>query len=533
MSSQKFNPLSGQFDLVLDKASEINYDNTTSGLTATEVQAAIDEIDNIIDTLPDPITYAGTWDASTNTPTLDNSDTGVTGFLYRVTVAGTVDFGAGNISFDIGDSVVNNGTIWEKWDHSDQVLSVNAQTGAVVLDTDDISEGATNLYYTDSRAQGAITGGASSIVTANLSNDLALVSNASGKVAVSAVTATELGYVSGVTSAIQTQLGDKASTTLNNLVAPTAANQDVNAVDKSFGLTSAATGPGYPEALQGYRWLSEQPFLDAMAEIGAERQAGPGALTDVVVKVTDSLGAPTLLEAARFKNSSGNLSMNSHKIEDVTDPTAAQDAATKNYVDTRPTPTVQVLTSGTTYTTPADCRAIKVRAVGGGGGGAGGGSGGGTGGTGGVTTFDTLTANGGAGGSPGGGGGGGSASGGDVNFAGGTSWAYSNVGAPNQYGAPGAAGPYGGNGTGGSNGGGVGGNAYANSGAGGGGAGGTATDIAGGGGGAGGYLEKHISAPAASYSYAIGALGAGGAAGTGGGVGGDGGSGIIIVEEYY
>ena len=35
------------------------------------------------------------------------------------------------------------------------VDSVNTQTGAVVLDTDDISEGSTNLYYTDARAQSA------------------------------------------------------------------------------------------------------------------------------------------------------------------------------------------------------------------------------------------------------------------------------------------------------------------------------------------------------------------------------------------
>lgn len=208
----KFNPLSGNFDIVLDKASEILYDNTTSGLTADEVQAAIDELDSLIDNLPNPIYYAGTWSAATNTPTLANTDTGVEGALYRVNAAGTVNFGAGNITFDLGDSVVNNGTIWEKWDHSDQVLSVNSQTGAVVLDTDDIAEGATNLYYTDGRAQAAITGGASSIVTSNLTANRALASDASGKVAVSSVTDTELGYVSGVTSAIQTQLGGKEAT---------------------------------------------------------------------------------------------------------------------------------------------------------------------------------------------------------------------------------------------------------------------------------------------------------------------------------
>jgi len=39
---------------------------------------------------------------------------------------------------------------------SGAVDSVNGQTGVVVLDSDDISEGATNLYFTDTRALGAI-----------------------------------------------------------------------------------------------------------------------------------------------------------------------------------------------------------------------------------------------------------------------------------------------------------------------------------------------------------------------------------------
>lgn len=57
--------------------------------------------------------------------------------------------------------------------------------------------------------QDAITGGASTITTSNLTANRALVSNGSGKVAVSAVTSTELGYLDGVTSNIQTQLNKK------------------------------------------------------------------------------------------------------------------------------------------------------------------------------------------------------------------------------------------------------------------------------------------------------------------------------------
>lgn len=83
-----------------------------------------------------------------------------------------------------------------------------AKTVNIPTTTSHISEG-DNLYYTNARAQAAITGGASTIATSNLTASRALVSNSSGKVAVSAVTSTELGYLVGVTSAIQTQLDAK------------------------------------------------------------------------------------------------------------------------------------------------------------------------------------------------------------------------------------------------------------------------------------------------------------------------------------
>lgn len=60
--------------------------------------------------------------------------------------------------------------------------------------------------------QDTITGAATTITSSNLTVNRAAISNASGKVAVSATTSTELGYVSGVTSAIQTQLNGKQAT---------------------------------------------------------------------------------------------------------------------------------------------------------------------------------------------------------------------------------------------------------------------------------------------------------------------------------
>ena len=60
--------------------------------------------------------------------------------------------------------------------------------------------------------QSTIVGAASTVTSDNLSTNKALVSNASGKIAASSVTSTELGFLAGVTSAIQTQINNLVTT---------------------------------------------------------------------------------------------------------------------------------------------------------------------------------------------------------------------------------------------------------------------------------------------------------------------------------
>lgn len=122
------------------EASAVTYNNSSSGLTATNVQSAIDEVESRVDDLEDldPMEYKGTWNANTNTPTLADG-VGDNGDVYHVSVAGTVDLGSGNITFHVGDKVVYNGSVWEKWDLTDAVSSVNGETGTVVLDSSDLN----------------------------------------------------------------------------------------------------------------------------------------------------------------------------------------------------------------------------------------------------------------------------------------------------------------------------------------------------------------------------------------------------------
>jgi hypothetical protein len=105
---------------------------------SSTIKAAIQALESELEAIPSPFYYAGVWAASTNTPTLDDTDASVQGKVYYVTDSGTVDFGAGDQVFNAGDKVANNGSTWDKWDMTDNVASVNSQTGAVVLEADDI-----------------------------------------------------------------------------------------------------------------------------------------------------------------------------------------------------------------------------------------------------------------------------------------------------------------------------------------------------------------------------------------------------------
>ena len=220
------------------------------------------------------------------------------------------NIGAGTSSFD-GDynSLTNKPTIPTKTSQLENdshyitaneapVQSVNTKTGAVVLTQDDVGDGATyvrthndftdalktqintnkdniamaesdidglqtdvgtlqtnvgNIQTALTSKQDVIVGAASTITDNNLVTDRALISDSSGKVAVSNVTSTELGYLDGVTSNVQTQLNNKlenipiaTSTTLGG-VKPVAKTSDMTqsvGVDANGALYTAPGGGG-------------------------------------------------------------------------------------------------------------------------------------------------------------------------------------------------------------------------------------------------------------------------------------------------
>ena len=121
---------------VLTKASGTDYDTTWTNITGG-------------------LDYRGTWNASTNTPTLVSS-VGTNGYYYIVSVAGTTNLD-GITDWQVGDWVIFNGSAWQKLDQTNLVTSVNGFTGAVVLTNTDISGFGT--MSTQNANAVAITGG--------------------------------------------------------------------------------------------------------------------------------------------------------------------------------------------------------------------------------------------------------------------------------------------------------------------------------------------------------------------------------------
>ncbi|QZT39163.1 hypothetical protein K5X82_03495 [Halosquirtibacter xylanolyticus] len=90
---------------------------------------------------PAPITgtldYQGVWDPSTNTPTLSDGDTGISGKYYVASQNGTVNLGSGNVDFNSGDVVLGTSSGWSKISNTNNVISVFGRTGVITAESGD------------------------------------------------------------------------------------------------------------------------------------------------------------------------------------------------------------------------------------------------------------------------------------------------------------------------------------------------------------------------------------------------------------
>ena len=101
--------------------------------------------------------------SSLSSITTDNVSEGSTNtYFTNARARGSISVTGGGLSYDSGTGVIQIGSI-PNASLTNSSLTVNSNSvslgGSVTLDTDDIGEGSTNLYFTNVRAQGAISGG--------------------------------------------------------------------------------------------------------------------------------------------------------------------------------------------------------------------------------------------------------------------------------------------------------------------------------------------------------------------------------------
>jgi hypothetical protein len=200
--------------------------------------------------------WSVSFDGSTNaTAALTLANTGVTATTYGTTTA------VPTIAIDSKGRI----TSASNTNIAFPVTTVNGASGTVVLTTSNVAEG-TNQYFTTGRVSAYLTGAISTVLTTDLTASRAVASNASGKLVSSATTDTELGYLSGVTSAVQTQLNSKLNLsggTLTGALSGTSATFSgaitANAASQINGLTQDAIQTIF--TIQGYNAAAQSKAL--------------------------------------------------------------------------------------------------------------------------------------------------------------------------------------------------------------------------------------------------------------------------------
>lgn len=183
------------------------------------------------------LVYQGSWNASTNTPTLA-SGTGTNGYYYVVSVAGTTNLD-GITDWQVGDWAIFNGAAWQKIDQTNLVSSVNGEVGAVVLDYADVGApsatgtGASGTWAIDISGNAATATSATSATTAT---------NVAGGAANKIVYNTASGTSSFIDAPVTT--GHYLKWTGSAFAWDVAGTGTVTSVDVSGGTTGLTTSGG-------------------------------------------------------------------------------------------------------------------------------------------------------------------------------------------------------------------------------------------------------------------------------------------------
>jgi hypothetical protein len=115
--------------------------NQLGGVKVDGVTIQINGSGQIAANITGAIVFQGGWSAATNTPTLNNTSSAynTNGYEFVTTASGTVNFGAGNVTFAVGDNVIYDGVKWVKIPIGSSAGTVNSLLTVNNAGTGDIS----------------------------------------------------------------------------------------------------------------------------------------------------------------------------------------------------------------------------------------------------------------------------------------------------------------------------------------------------------------------------------------------------------
>lgn len=231
------------------------------------------------------LSYQGTWNASTNTPTLTTS-VGTKGYYYVVSVAGTTNLD-GITDWQIGDWAVFNGAVWQKIDNTDAVTSVNGYTGTVVLTASDV--GAPTTSGTGATGTWAI-GISGNAATATTSTNIA--GGAAGSLPYQSAASTTGMIAAGTNGYLLTMNSGLPSWQPAPATGVTSISFDTTGLTPATSTTGAVTVAGTLVAANGGTGQSSYTTGDLLYASGTAALSKLGVGTDGYL-LTVSGGVPT------------------------------------------------------------------------------------------------------------------------------------------------------------------------------------------------------------------------------------------------